>query len=67
MHFEVLADAVHPGGSASLKKAGYPDTGRAKSDWAEEIAPHMDVDINESKSFQVFRDGVRNLAGVGAL
>ena len=51
----------------SLKKAGYPDTGMAKCDWAERIAPHIDVDSNESESFQVFRDGVRNLAGVGAV
>ena len=56
--WEVLADAVHAGGSASLKKAGYPDTGRAKCDWAEAIAPHIDVDSNGSKSFQVFRAGI---------
>ena len=61
--WEVLADAVHPGGSSHLKALGYPAAGRAKCDWAENIAPHMDVNINNSKSFQVFRDGVRNLAG----
>ena len=64
--WETLADAVHAGGSASLKKAGYPDTGVSKCDWAEAIAPHMNVDGNKSKSFQVFRDGVRNLAGMGS-
>ena len=63
--WETLADAVHPGGSASLKRMGYPEIGMAKCDWAGAIAPYMDVDINESKSFQVFRDGVRNLAGTG--
>ena len=63
--WEVLADAVHPGGSQRLKKLGYPEVGMAKCEWAERIATHLDVDRNQSKSFQVFRDGVRNLAGSG--
>lgn len=62
--WEVLADAVHPGGSAPLKSAGYPTVGRAKCDWARSIAPRMDVGRNRSKSFQVFRAGVRRLAGI---
>ena len=62
--WEVLADAVHPGGAAPLKAAGYPTAGRAKCDWARKIAPHMDMGRNRSKSFQVFRDGVRRLAGI---
>ena len=62
--WEVLADAVHPGGSGQLAKSGWPAPGKAKCDWARKIAPHMDVDRNRSKSFQVFRDGVRRLAGV---
>ena len=61
--WEILADAVHPGGAQSLKP-NYQVAGKAKSDWAREIAPRMDVDRNQSKSFQVFRDGVRNLAGI---
>ena len=63
--WEILADAIHTGGSANLKRMGYPETGRAKCDWAGAIASYMDVESNESKSFQVFRDGVRNLAGMG--
>ena len=62
--WEVLADAVHEGGASQLKALGYPSAGIAKCEWAEEIAPHMNVDGNQSKSFQVFRDGVRNLAGI---
>ena len=62
--WEVLADAVHPGGSAPLKSAGYPMAGRAKCDRARNIAPRMDVGRNRSKSFQVFRDGVKRLAGI---
>lgn len=63
--WEVLADAVHPGGSAHLKKSGYPEIGMAKCEWAERIALHMDVERNKSRSFQSFRDTVRNLASVG--
>ena len=62
--WEVLADAVHTGGSSHLKALGYPLAGIAKCEWAGEIAPHMDVEANKSKSFQVFRDGVRKLAGI---
>ena len=62
--WEVLANAVHPGGAARLQQSGWPDTGVAKCDWARHIAPHMDIDRNRSKSFQVFRDGVRRLAGI---
>ena len=60
--WEVLADAIHPGGAAQIKKAGWPDSGKAKCDWARQIAPHMDPDRNQSKSFQVFRDGIRRWA-----
>ena len=64
--WEVLADAVHPEGSKlqGLKKVGYPEVGIAKCDWARAIAPHINVDQNQSKSFQVFRDGIRKLAGI---
>ena len=61
--WEVLANAVHPGGSQPLK-VGYQVAGKTKSDWAGKIAPHMDVDNNNSGSFRVFRDGVRKLAGI---
>ena len=63
--WEILADAVHPGGAQKLKRSGYPEVGRAKCEWAERIAPYLDVDQNQSKSFQVFREGVRNLVGIG--
>ena len=64
--WEVLANAVHPGGSTHLKSLGYPPPGIEKCEWARNIAPHMDIDGNQSKSFQVFRDGVRNLAGINS-
>ena len=63
--WEVLADAIYRGGSAQLQRVGYPEEGRAKSEWAKQIARKMNVDRNRSKSFQVFRDAVRDLAGIG--
>ena len=62
--WEKLADAVYPDGSPKLKRLGWPHTGRAKCEWAKKIAPLLDVDANNSKSFQVFRDGIKNLAGI---
>ncbi len=62
--WERLADAVYPGGSQKLRQLGWPHTGRAKCEWANNIAPHLDVESNQSRSFQVFRDGIRNLAGI---
>ena len=59
--WEKLADAVYPGGSKKLEQLGWPHTGQAKCEWANSIAPHLDVESNQSKSFQVFRDGIRNL------
>ena len=60
--WETLADAVYLRGSQKLKQLGWPHTGQAKCEWAKNIAPHLDVENNQSKSFQVFRDGIRNLA-----
>ena len=62
--WEVLADAVHRGGAARLKRAGYPLAGKAKCEWARQIASRMDINQNNSTSFQVFRDGVKALAGI---
>lgn len=59
--WEKLADAVYPGGSPKLKQLGWPFTGQAKCEWAKNIASHLDVESNHSRSFQVFRDGIRNL------
>lgn len=59
--WEKLADAVYPGGSQKLKRLGWPHTGQTKCEWANNIAPCLDVENNQSRSFQVFRDGIRNL------
>ncbi|AUJ13785.1 hypothetical protein BVV20_19030 [Xanthomonas oryzae pv. oryzae] len=59
--WEVLADAVHPGGSAAIINAGWPLPGQVKHDWANQICPKIDVELNKSPSFCKFRDGLRKL------
>lgn len=59
--WEQLADAVRPGGSAAIRKAGWPLPGQVKHEWVNAIAPFMSVDENLSPSFARFRDGVRRL------
>jgi hypothetical protein len=43
-----------------LKDYGY-QTGLQKSDFAQRVAPHMNINQNQSRSFQVFRDGLKNM------
>ncbi|UYK84282.1 DUF4276 family protein [Xanthomonas sacchari] len=62
--WELLADAVYPGGSISIRKAGWPLPGEVKHTWASQIGPKMDVEINQSPSFCKFRDGLRKLTEV---
>lgn len=59
--WECLADAVYPGGSVAIRKAGWPLPGQVKHEWAEAIARHMNVAENQSPSFAKFRDGVLRL------
>ena len=59
--WEVMADAVYPGGSAAIKTAGWPLPGQVKHEWAERIGPKMDVENNQSPSFCKLRDGLRRL------
>lgn len=63
--WEVLADAVFPGGSAKLKSDGYPRAGEEKCRWADLVGPHIDVERNQSPSFQAFRGGMLKLATKG--
>ena len=59
--WELLAEAVFIGGLRALKKKGTRAIGIEKSDWAERIAPQMNVDKNASPSFCYFRDKIREL------
>jgi len=57
--WELLADAVYPGGAKSLKVQGYRVAGAEKSRWAREISPHVDIGINRSPSFGGFVAALR--------
>lgn len=59
--WELLADAVHAGGVAAIKKFGWPLPGQIKHEWAEKIGPHMRINQNASPSFNKFRDGLLRL------
>ncbi|NLE89967.1 MAG: DUF4276 family protein [Dehalococcoidales bacterium] len=54
--WEMLADAIYPGGRKSLSKKGYQEIGKVKSEWARKIAQHMNTDINSSPSFNYFKN-----------
>lgn len=59
--WELLADAVYAGGTAAIKKAGWPLPGQLKQEWAEKIGPFMSLHQNASPSFGKFRDGLSRL------
>lgn len=60
--WELLADAIYPGGSAAIKKAGWPLPGQVKHEWAEKIGPLLEPVRNVSPSFGKLCDGLRRLA-----
>ena len=69
--WEMLADAVHPGGSSEIKRTGFPLTGIIKHEWAGRIAPLMKPEANVSPSFRKLREALALLttastAGRGA-
>ena len=64
--WELLADAIYPGGAKALRLAGYPLIGQTKCRWAEMISPHMDTDNNVSPSFNAFRGGLSSLVKICA-
>src|SRR5919202_1310003 len=59
--WEKLADAVFSGGKQKLSKQGGQAIGLEKTNCANNIPPHMDVDNNLSPSFCYFRDKLRDL------
>lgn len=59
--WERLADALVPGGSRGLSAKGWYAVGEQKILWAQRIAPHMDIERNDSPSFRYFRDKLRSL------
>jgi hypothetical protein len=60
--WEMLADALHPGGARAVRKVGWPLPGQIKHEWADRIGPLLNPDANLSPSFRKLRDGIRRLA-----
>jgi hypothetical protein len=60
--WEMLADAIYEGGAEALQRGGWMRVGREKTCWAENITPHMNVDENESPSFNRFVAAVLRFA-----
>lgn len=54
--WEVLADAVYPGGIIRFKRdcPTYIEVGKYKSERAQKIGKHMDLSFNKSPSFNYF-------------
>ena len=54
--WEVLADAVYPGGTSKLSRehASFIEIGKLKAEWAQNIGIRMDLKSNESPSFNDF-------------
>lgn len=60
--WERLAEAIYPGGFRAIQSNGV-NPGAVKHEWAERIGPHMDINKNNSPSFNKFKDGLLRLAG----
>lgn len=60
--WEFLANALQPGYADTLKKQGWHVIGQKKSEWAEQITPHMCPDRNVSPSFNYFHKKLKELA-----
>jgi hypothetical protein len=59
--WEVLADAIFPGGSQALRAEGWPRIGQEKCRWASRIGAHLTVEANLSHSLGVFKSGILSL------
>ena len=60
--WEILADAIYPGGRSALGRRGYQGIGDEKSRWATTIASRIDVNRNVSPSFRYIREKLKVLA-----
>jgi hypothetical protein len=59
--WELLADAIYPGGLKSIQNAGWPLSGQIKHEWAARIGPQLDPGRNVSASFRKLLDGFSRL------
>jgi hypothetical protein len=65
--WEKLADITLPRDTAKrLKKAAYFEIGKQKIEWARKIGAYMDINHNESPSFNCFKQKLEELAQVEA-
>jgi len=62
--WEIMADALYPGGSQVLAGKGYQISGKEKTTWAEKISPHINIDNNRSPSFQYFKSKIDELIAI---
>lgn len=65
--WEVLANAVYPGGLTGLRKKAknaYSEIGRAKCEWADKIGKRLNLNDNKSPSFQEFITALQSRIGV---
>jgi len=60
--WELLADAVYKGGRNALTKKGWQAVGEQKSIWAKNISPYMNIDDNNSPSFNEMYNKLRGVA-----
>ena len=59
--WEVLANAIYPGGLSKMNKdcPTYREKGKIKAEWAEKIGMFMNIDNNKSPSFKYFIKEIR--------
>lgn len=64
--WEKLADAIYPGGLQALCQHGRRSVRilEQKRIWASRICPFIDVQNNQSPSFQAFCDGVKKMTAI---
>lgn len=60
--WELLADAVHPGGVSAVKAVGWPLPGQLKHEWAARIGSEMTLTGNASPSFNKLIEALSRLA-----
>lgn len=60
--WEMLADAIYPGGLKKMKKEcpTYNEKGKIKAEWAEKVGAFMDIENNKSPSFNYFINEVKS-------
>lgn len=52
--WEILADAIYPGGQQKLSGEGWVAIGTKKTEWAVKISNYMEPQMNKSPSFNYF-------------